>query len=258
MSMCPNSNRVRRKGKKGKGAMSLTLRYTSHYAFGAWSLVTSTLAAVEPPAMARHLNPGGGGTSHESSWYHIYIKALTLWAGRQLTLLNQVFFYLHEIERAPLGGLRACRPQFSVPNVMIAQAPISSYSLIQASQNAIISSTPMRGRKAVSRLSVWEIGKLRHENHEIIFLYMLSVWPIILGYTVLPVGACLCSYRPEKRSSPSILQSYNLLLGIHPSLAGTAWWGREMYIDASHSFGKVFLDQNPKETKWQQSQTAVI
>lgn len=50
MLMCTSPNRVRRKGKKGKAAMSLTLLYTPHYALAAQSLVTSTLAAVEPPA----------------------------------------------------------------------------------------------------------------------------------------------------------------------------------------------------------------
>ena len=66
MPMCPSPNRIRRKGKKGKGAMSLTLLCTPYYAMAARSLVTSTLAAVEPPATARrtpsrHLNLGGGG-----------------------------------------------------------------------------------------------------------------------------------------------------------------------------------------------------
>lgn len=78
-------------------------------------------------------------------------------------------------------------------------------------------------------------------SYNIIFRQMGLVFSLYKWATLIPSG------------SPTM----------KPTIGHTAihfWNGllRELYIDASHFLGKLFLDKPPKETKWQQTQTAVM
>lgn len=114
--------------------------------------------SVAPPKHRRRRQLGSHTSQQSRHWpskqqvsWHSYIRTSFTWV------------YQSSI------WSRAYRPNFSVPSV--SDGPATEFITLTSPSfpNAIIGST-WEGRGVISRLSAREIGKLRHENEEIIFV----------------------------------------------------------------------------------------